>query len=173
VPSDRNSGFERTSNCMLGLRVSSCVGFSAHELKGMYMEVMQTRIKLRWRFTICRIRCAVPQGTVLFSTMIVPGFAWIATSLTASSRAVMFEALPAPNPNVLVGVLTARNTMSALEMLLRESDVKIRLGRRLESVTLDSMLPRNSESWSGWTTVRAPSLVTRTILFSPGSCIGR
>lgn len=83
------------------------------------------------RLTVCRTRSAVPHGTVLFSTMMAPGFAWRAISCTAPSTAVMSVALPAPRPKVLVGVLTARKIMSASAMVV-ESHVKNRLGCRRE-----------------------------------------
>ena len=50
----------------------------------------------------------------------------------APSTAFMFVALPAPCPNVLVGVLTAMKIMSAFEKHVRKSVVNFRLGGREE-----------------------------------------
>lgn len=73
---------------------------------------------------------AVLQGTVLFSTMIAPGLAWIAISLVTASSAVTSVALPAPIPRILVGVLTAISTISASLIVFETSVVKNRFGTR-------------------------------------------
>jgi len=96
--------------------------------------------------------------------MIVPGFAWAAISRTASSMAVMLVALPAPSPKVLVGVLTARKTMSACDMRV-ESQVKNRLGWRLRVPVVFVMGLLFS--------ISVLSLVARTTLIRPGSWTGR
>ena len=115
---------------------------------------------------MCRIRCAVPHGTVLFSTMMVPGRAHRATSLAAASNEAMLVARPAPRPNILVGVLTARKMRSALAMPAWASPVKIRLGARVASVSAVA-------SWPARGMVLAPSRATRTTSSSPGSWMGR
>jgi hypothetical protein len=76
--------------------------------------------------------CAVRQGTVLFSTIIAPGFAARAMSLVAPSKADMFVACPAPTPVVLVGVLTLRRMRSASVIAFAISVEKNRLGPRAE-----------------------------------------
>lgn len=96
--------------------------------------------------------------------MIVPGFAWAAVSRTASSMAVMFVALPAPSPKVLVGVLTARKTMSAWDMRV-ESQVKNRLGWRFKVPVIFVM--------GSWASIAVLSLVARTTSVRPGSWTGR
>lgn len=78
--------------------------------------------------------------------------------------AVMFVALPAPSPNVLVGVLTARKIMSACDMRA-ESQVKNRLGRRFRVPVLFVM--------GSLISIVVLSLVARTTLTRPGSCTGR
>jgi hypothetical protein len=81
--------------------------------------------------TISDIRLAVPQGTVLFSTIIAPFFANFAISLVAPSRADKSLAAPAPRPLFLVGVFTARKIISASAMLLAESVEKKRFPSRI------------------------------------------
>ena len=52
-------------------------------------------------------------GTVDFSTTILSDFAISAILRAHNSQFFMFAALPAPNPEVLVGVLTLTKIMSA------------------------------------------------------------
>jgi hypothetical protein len=73
------------------------------------------------------MRFEVPDGTVLFSTMMAPSLAYAAMSLTAPSKADRSLAEPAPRPDALVGVFTARKMTSALSMAARESVLKKRL----------------------------------------------
>ena len=101
---------------------------------GSFVRLLTSEFRNPGPHTVFFIRCAVPQGTVLFSTMIVPGLAYDAASLTAPSNAVMLVALPAPTPLVLVGVLTAKKITSAVHMLACMSHVKKRFGLRLETV---------------------------------------
>lgn len=73
---------------------------------------------------------AVLQGTVLFSTRIAPGLAWMAISLVTASRAVRSVAFPEPIPRVFVGVLTAMSTISASLIVFEISVEKKRFGTR-------------------------------------------
>lgn len=70
------------------------------------------------------IKFAVPQGTVLFSTMMAPFFANWAISLVAPSRADKSLAEPAPLPEYFVGVLTDRKMTSASPIQFAESVLK-------------------------------------------------
>jgi hypothetical protein len=65
------------------------------------------------RLTMLWIVCAVPQGTVLFSTRMAPGLIDFAIEMTARSKAAKFVAAPAPMPLLLVGVFTLTKTTSA------------------------------------------------------------
>lgn len=105
--------------------------------------------------TIFRTLSAVPTGTVLFSTMIAPGFAYLATSRIAPSKAVVFVARPAPTPNILVGVLTDMKITSAWLIALADSQVKYKFCWRRDVV----------ESAVTW----APSRTIRTTASRPGS----
>ena len=73
---------------------------------------------------------AVLQGTVLFSTRIAPGLAWMAISLVTASNAVTSVARPAPSPLIFVGVLTAIRIMSASLIVFEISVEKKRFGTR-------------------------------------------
>ena len=111
---------------------------------------------------------AVPQGTVLFSTIIAPGFADLAMSLVVASTADVLVACPAPRPTILVGVLTLRKIISASEIEFVMPVEKKRLAARaepsdpLEGVSSSTCLPD-----------RNPSRATRTTSCRPGSCTGR
>lgn len=85
----------------------------------------------------------------------------------------MFVALPAPTPDVLVGVLTAMKIMSAREMLSGVLEVKKRLGSRLEVAV--SSVQVASDVWfdSLNNSLDVPSRASRTILCNPGSWMGR
>lgn len=71
---------------------------------------------------------AVRHGTVLFSTMMIPGLATMATERAADSNMERSVAAPAPTPAYLVGVLTAKKTMSAAAMCVSQSVEKNRFG---------------------------------------------
>jgi hypothetical protein len=78
--------------------------------------------------TMPRIVSAVPHGTVLFSTMMAPGFIARATVMTALSSAAKLVAAPAPIPLAFVGVLTLIKTISATAMQLSTEVEKKRFG---------------------------------------------
>ena len=65
------------------------------------------------KLTMLRMMFAVPHGTVLFSTIIAPVFAFLATTAVALSRMLRSAMAPAPMPYNLVGVLTQMKTISA------------------------------------------------------------
>src|ERR1700753_3354316 len=95
--------------------------------------------------TISDIRLAVPQGTVLFSTIMAPFLANLAISLVAPSKAAKSLAAPAPLPLYLVGVFTARKTTSASAILFAESAEKNRFpSRAVNSDDRDSDVPTGS-----------------------------
>jgi hypothetical protein len=60
----------------------------------------------------------------------VPDLAYVATSLTAPSMAVMSVARPAPTPRLLVGVLTLMRIISASAMVCVQAVEKKRFGKR-------------------------------------------
>ena len=99
VPSERNSGFERTSN----------------------------RIPLRFELRIRSIAWAVRTGSVLFSTTIL--FARDASMMVRAvfSQYCRSGALPAPSPYVFVGVFTDTKMMSARSIAAGTSVEKKRL----------------------------------------------
>jgi hypothetical protein len=80
--------------------------------------------------TVSWMSSAVLHGTVLFSTRMAPGLAWMAISLVTASKAVTSVALPAPRPFILVGVLTAISMMSASLIVFEISVEKKRFGTR-------------------------------------------
>jgi hypothetical protein len=91
-----------------------------------------------------------------------PSLAYDAISLTAPSTAFIFVARPAPWPNILVGVFTAKNIMSASDRHCCEFVVKKRFGLRSRSgsgLDEDFLTP--------------PSRARRTTLSRPGSWMGR
>jgi hypothetical protein len=93
--------------------------------------------------TVSWMSSAVLHGTVLFSTRIAPGLAWMAISLVTASSAVTSVAFPEPKPRVLVGVLTAIRTISASLIVFEISVEKKRLGMRA-GITISS---RCSPHW--------------------------
>jgi fluoride ion exporter CrcB/FEX len=113
-----------------------------------------------------RIICAVPQGTVLFSTTMAPSFACFAIMLVALSKMLRSAVAPAPRPYSFVGVLTQMKTMSASEIDSVTLVENVRLGALLGMLTV----PRPGKSIIA---ALVPSRAILTILGRPFSWIGR
>mmetsp|Transcript_55 Transcript_55/g.202 ORF Transcript_55/g.202 Transcript_55/m.202 type:complete len:230 (-) Transcript_55:325-1014(-) len=101
VPSAKNSGLERMSNCTLS--------------------------SSQFRLSTFSMASAVFTGTVDFSTMILLDVDTDAIMRAAPSQYVRSAALPAPTPRVFVGVLTLTNTTSASATCFLTSVLKKRL----------------------------------------------
>lgn len=111
---------------------------------------------------------AVPQGTVLFSTITAPDLACFAMVLVAASSAPRSALAPAPIPYILVGVLTQMKTMSASAIQAVTLHEKNRLGFLAGKwIVVDSSPGRVTAA------VFVPSRAARTILGRPVSWIGR
>jgi hypothetical protein len=123
------------------------------------------------KLTISEIILAVPQGTVLFSTITAPILAFIAIVLVADSRAQRSALAPAPTPYALVGVLTQIKIMSALAMqgvtLVEKKRLGPRAGRRTPPD--DSSTPGSPDMVASL----VPSRAMRTIFGRPVSWMGR
>ncbi len=81
---------------------------------------------------------AVRTGRVLFSTMILARSEWATISWAVFSQYCRSEAMPAPWPKVLVGVLTETKMMSASRMPAAMSVEKNRLRPRASRTTSSS-----------------------------------
>lgn len=122
-----------------------------------------------------------------FSTIIDPFLACCTTSAATASKAVISVALPAPDPRILVGVLTAIMTISESRIHFETLVEKNKFGIRDDAVSpcclscnscalccstmceCTSVLGDMVVMGSFW----SPSRATRTISVSPGSYIGR
>ena len=113
MPSARNSGLESTEKLFWPAAPWAAV---------------------RIAFTVSAVRT----GKVLFSTTIVWPWAQAATWRAEASIQRRSLAWPAPMPRVLVGVLTERNTMSALAIAASTAVVKWRLRPRQRPTTASS-----------------------------------
>jgi len=153
VPSARNSGFDNTSKGSLG----------RYSVSYYWSDLSSARIN---KLTMPRTVCAVPHGTVDFSTTNVPGLAFFATVMTALSKAARLVADPAPIPLDFEGVLTATNTTSASEMQRSTSVENIKFGCRTNWVVVGQEL-------SEIVSERNPSRAIRTMRSKPGSWTGR
>lgn len=111
---------------------------------------------------------AVPQGTVLFSTMTAPVLAFFAILLVAASSAPRSALAPAPTPYDLVGVLTQMKMMSASATQGITLVEKNRLGSRAGRCSRVSCRPGKVREDS-----LVPSRAMRTILGRPSSWMGR
>lgn len=111
---------------------------------------------------------AVPQGTVLFSTITAPALACFAIVLVAASRAPRSALAPAPTPYILVGVLTHMKMMSASVMEAVTLQEKNKLGFLAERrIVVDSKPGRVTAASF------VPSRAVRTIFERPVSWMGK
>jgi hypothetical protein len=76
-----------------------------------------------------------------FSTIIDPFLACCTTSAATASKAVMSVALPAPDPRIFVGVLTAIMTISDSRIHFETFAEKNKFGNREDVVVPSCCLP--------------------------------
>lgn len=116
---------------------------------------------------------AVPQGTVLFSTMIAPLLAFFAMVRVADSSAPKSALAPAPTPYILVGVLTQMKIISAVAMhgttLVEKNRFGFLDGRWMMLLDEAALMPLRPVT----VVSLVPSRAMRTILGRPVSWMGR